>query len=138
VHDTGQSISIGTRDWQIQGNRIDVIGGSVAVGTHLDHVAWLSFIQSLTSEGNRYSSLETDEIFQLPGGRTVTLSQWRSETGQDLRSSFVASDTGCPMPEGRAVPEPTWVTSTLIVGLLAAFAIGTGFAILRFRPRRQS
>ena len=138
VHDTGQSLSIGTRDWRIQGNRIDVVDGSVAVGTHLDDAAWLNFIQSLTSEANRYSSPATDEIFQFPGERTVTLSQWRSETGQDWRSTFVASDSGCPMPAGVIIREPARVRSALIVVVLTALALGTAFVIFRYRPRRAS
>lgn len=137
VHDTGQSISLRTKDWEIHGNRIGVVDGSVAVGTHLDLGAWISFIQSLTSEENRYMSLATDEIFQLPGERTLTLSEWRAETGQDLESSFVASDTACPMPAGRVVRKPVRITGVLIVMLLFAFAIGTALAIMTFRPRRQ-
>jgi hypothetical protein len=138
VHDTGQSISLGTRDWQIQRNRIDVADGSVAVGTHLDHEAWQAFVSSLTSQANRYASSATDEIFQLPGGRTATLSQWRSETGQDSASRFVVSDSACPTPVGPVERGRQLMSSVLIVTLLTALAVGTALAILRFRPRRQS
>jgi Right handed beta helix region len=137
IHDTGQSISVGTRDWRIQANRIDVTDASVAVGTHLDHEDWQSFISSSTSEANRYSSVGTDEIFQLPGGRTLTLSQWIAETGQDSGSSFVASDTACPMPAGRVRPERSWGSTLLIAVLWTAFAVGTALVIWRFRPRRE-
>jgi hypothetical protein len=138
VHDTGQAVSVGTRDWRIEDNRIDVIDGSVAVGTHLNQDDWQWFISSSTSEANRYSSPMTDEIFQLPGGRTITLGQWRSETGQDFESSFVGNNPACPMPAGRVGPDRSRRWSLLIALLLATFTIVTALVIWRFRPRGAS
>jgi hypothetical protein len=50
--------------------------------------AWITFVNSLSSDSNTWHNAATPQVFQLPGGRTVDFRSWQSTTGQDSNSRF--------------------------------------------------
>lgn len=130
AHDTGEQLSIQTEDWVVQRNEIAVDDGDLALGTILDGDLWFAFVQSLTSEDNRYSSPRSRDVFQFPGGRNVSLGQWKAETGKDAGSTFTLGRSDCPMPlRGGVGAADDPEAAPLTIALWVATALG-GFGLL--------
>jgi hypothetical protein len=130
-HDTGDQITVQTENGVVRGNRISVDEGQLAVSTYLEGDLWSTFIGTLNSGNNLYSSPKSREIFQLPGDRDVTLEEWKTETGVDAGSTFSPSNFDCPLSfeEPRSSPWNRWII-TALVGL----ALGT-FLLIRVGRR---
>jgi hypothetical protein len=130
-HDTGDQITVQAENGVVRGNRISVNEGQLAVNTYLEGDLWSTFIGTLNSGNNRYSSPKSREIFQLPGDRDVTLEEWKTETGVDTDSTFSLSNSDCPLSfeELKSSPWNRWII-TALVGL----ALGT---LLLIRVRRR-
>jgi hypothetical protein len=123
-HDTGDQITVQAENWVVRGNQIAVNDGQLAISTYFDGDLWSAYIETLDSGDNRYSSPRSREVFQLPGGRNVTLEEWKAETGTDAGSTFSLGESDCPTPVANSKASPLtpglWVAAALAgLGLLA-------------------
>ena len=132
-HDAGTWISVQTKNIIVRNNLLAAGAGQLALQTDLDGEFWSAYVETLDSSDNRYSSPSAREIFQLPGGRTVALAQWKATTGTDIGSTFAVRQPDCPLSQEQNVSSifkyPQWV---------AAFLVGLGLLIVGILLRRRA
>jgi hypothetical protein len=135
AHDTGEELSIQTESWVVQRNKIATDSSQLAVSNYLDLTSWSAYVATLTANDNRYSSPSSRRVFQLPGAQTVSLRQWRSETGVDKRSSFKRAPFDCLVAELPIESRPGlsyWVVAAA-AGAIVVAALGFFLGLRRFR-----
>jgi hypothetical protein len=100
--DTKSEIAVKAENWVVRGNEVGVEAGSTAIGTYLATDLWSSFVGTLESDQNHYSSPSSDDIFGMPEGIT-DLAHWRDATGDDEASTFTTAPGDCRLPAVTAV-----------------------------------
>jgi len=98
---TGATVTSENTHITFSGNRFaDSGSGQYLFNTYLSGYEWTDFLDSFQSSGNTWWDASNTDAIRAPGGNTVSLSGWRSLTGQDGSSEFtsVSPATACQVP----------------------------------------
>jgi Right handed beta helix region len=136
-HVTGNQLSVQTEDLVIERNTIAVDDATFALATVLKGDLWFAFVRSVTAQHNRYSSPKEEDVFQLPGARSVSLGQWRAATGTDAGSTFSKRYVGCSLPAGIIETGEERAIWFLLVAVVSACVVATPLAFVAYRRRRR-
>lgn len=81
---TGATVTTQNKNIKFSGNSFaNMAAGQYLFNTYLSGYDWSEFAGSFYSGNNRWSNSPVTNAFRVPGGKTTTLSGWRSLTGQD-------------------------------------------------------
>ncbi|MGI8770689.1 MAG: right-handed parallel beta-helix repeat-containing protein [Acidobacteriaceae bacterium] len=82
-----RSMHLYSQNISLQGNVFeDATGSQYVFATYLGASDWNRFRGTLRSNGNQFYDPTKTAVFDLTGHKRITLSGWRSTTGQDSRS----------------------------------------------------
>lgn len=96
---TGKFTRTFTTHMKLEHNNFVAIGSNQYVfNTYVSGSQWSMFIDSLTSNYNHWYNSSRSSDFGVPGGRSTTLSGWRSFSHQDGSSSWSSSGASCGGP----------------------------------------
>ena len=79
-------------------NFIGVGTGQYVFNTYTSGTEWSKFVNSLSSYSNHWYNASRTSDFGIPGGKSTTLSGWRSMTHQDGSSSWSSASASCGGP----------------------------------------
>lgn len=100
---TGKEMQVRSLDWTLLENEIRTADGQLAIGTYISS-GWDEFVETLTSDDNRWTYQGATEIFRITGGVNVDFQGWKMHTkqdrhsNQDRHSSFRNKAPRCPSP----------------------------------------
>lgn len=124
---TGATVTSENKDIKLSGNSFaNIASGQYLFSTYLSGYEWSDFLGSFQSESNKWSNGPVAQPFRTPGGKTMTLSGWRSLTGQDGTSVsetiYKASACNAPTP---AYPDFA-VTAYNAVNYISSYTMSNG------------
>jgi hypothetical protein len=100
--ENGEQSNVYTSNTKLENNSFTAFGPNQYVfNTYESGQDWSEFIYSLQSSDNKWFNGTNSTAFGIPGGKHVSLSNWRSLSGQDQSSSWglpSAASKGCWIP----------------------------------------